>query len=78
MYKEISQNKRKTWALMLIFIIVIAGLAWAWSQYSGGSSMIVAAAVIFASLMSLISFFAGDKVALTQSGAKEIKKKDNR
>ncbi|MBT4349675.1 M48 family metallopeptidase [bacterium] len=77
MYKEISQNKRKTWALMLIFIIVIAGLAWAWSQYSGGSSMIVAAAVIFASLMSLISFFAGDKVALTQSGAKEIKKKDN-
>jgi heat shock protein HtpX len=62
---------------MLIFIVVIAGLAWAWSQYSGGSSGIVAAAIIFASIMSLVSFYAGDKVALTQSGAREIKKVDN-
>ena len=77
MYKQISQNKRKSYLLMLIFIVVIAGLAWAWSQYSGGSSGIVAAAIIFASIMSLVSFYAGDKVALTQSGAREIKKVDN-
>ena len=77
MYKQISQNKRKSYLLMLIFIVVIAGLAWAWSQYSGGSSGIVAAAIIFASIMSLVSFYAGDKVALSQSGAKEIEKKDN-
>lgn len=77
MYKQISQNKRKSYLLMLIFIAVIAALAWAWSQYSGGSSMIVAAAIIFASIMSLISFYAGDKVALSQSGAREIKKEDN-
>lgn len=77
MYKAIALNKRKSIFLMLIFILVIAGLAWAWSQYSGGSGFIVALAIIFASSMSLISFYAGDKVALSQAGAKEIKKADN-
>lgn len=77
MYTQITENKRKSFLLMLIFIAVIAGLAWIWSQYSGGGSAVVVIGIIFASLMSLFSFYAGDKVALMQSGAKEIKKEDN-
>lgn len=77
MYNQITQNKRKSFLLMLIFIAVIALLAWVWSQYSDAGSSMVVFAVILASLMSLMSFYAGDKLALSSAGAKEIKQKDN-
>lgn len=77
MYNQITQNKRKSFFLMLIFIAVIALLAWVWSQYSDAGSSMVVFAVILASLMSLMSFYAGDKLALSSAGAKEIKQKDN-
>src|SRR3989339_1082045 len=77
MYSQIASNKRKSLLLMLIFIIVIAGLAWVWSQYSNSGSSMVVFAIIIASLMSLVSFYAGDKLALSSAGAKEIKREDN-
>ncbi len=77
MYKEIASNKRKSLSLLLIFIIVIASLAYSYELYYGGGTYITVFAIIIASLMSLFSFFAGDKLALKQAGAKEIKKKDN-
>ncbi|PLX25744.1 zinc metalloprotease HtpX [Candidatus Parcubacteria bacterium] len=78
MYKQIDSNKRKSFFLILVFILVIVGLGWVWGYYYGeGGYFITILAAIFAMLMSAVSFFAGDKVALTQSGAKEIKKEDN-
>ncbi len=77
MYKEIAHNKRKSLALLLIFIIVIASLAYLYELYYGGGTYITLFAIIIASSISLISFYAGDKLALTQAGAKEITKKDN-
>lgn len=77
MYNQITQNKRKSFFLMLIFIAVIALLSWVWSQYSDAGSSMVVFAVILASLMSLMSFYAGDKLALSSAGAKEIKQEDN-
>jgi len=63
---------------MLTFILVIVGLGWIWGYYYGeGGYFITILAAIFAMLMTSISFFAGDKVALAQSGAKEISKEDN-
>lgn len=77
MYKQIASNKRKSLLLMLLFIIVIAGLAWVFSQIYGGNANMVVMAIIFASGMSLISFFAGDKIALATAGAKVITKQEN-
>jgi len=78
MYKQIDSNKRKTWLLMFIFIVVIIGLGWAWSQYYGDEAYgVIMLAAIFALVMSLTSFYAGDKIALTQAGAKQITKDDN-
>ncbi len=78
MYSQIESNKRKSILLILSFILVIVALAWAWTKYYGDESYsIVVFATIFASVMSLVSFYAGDKVALTQAGAKVIKKDDN-
>lgn len=78
MYSQIDSNKRKSVLLILSFIIVIALLAWAWTKYYGdGSYGIIVLATIFASMTSLVSFYAGDKIALTQAGAHAIKKEDN-
>lgn len=63
---------------MLIFVLVIVGLVWAWSVYYGSNSYrIVVIAMIFAFLMSLVSYYSGDKIALLQAGAHQIEQKDN-
>lgn len=77
MYNQITSNKRKSFALILIFIVIIAALAGLWSYYAGGNEEVVVVAFLIASLMALISFYAGDKVALAQSGARPIRKEDN-
>ncbi|MCD4760711.1 M48 family metallopeptidase [bacterium] len=77
MYKQIESNKRKSFFLIILFIIVITALGFLWSQIYQDGYFIVILAIIFAVSMSLVSFFAGDKVALSSSGAKQIKKQDN-
>ncbi len=77
MYSQIASNKRKSLLLMLLFIVVISGLAWIFSTIYGGNADMVVFAIIFASGMSLISFFAGDKIALAAAGAKAITKQEN-
>lgn len=77
MYNQIASNKRKSLLLMLLFILVIVGLAWVFSTIYGGNADMVVIAIIFASGMSLISFFAGDKIALATAGAKAITKQEN-
>ncbi|PWB38527.1 MAG: zinc metalloprotease HtpX [Parcubacteria group bacterium] len=77
MYNQIDSNKRKSFLLILLFIVIIAGLVWVWDYYYGGNYVAVVFAFIFASVMSLVSFYAGDKLALAQSGGREIAKQDN-
>ncbi len=64
---------------MLIFALVIAGLGWIFGQYYGNGSSYgaVIMAVLIATGMNLISFFAGDKIALSMAGARQISQKDN-
>ncbi|MFA6604652.1 MAG: M48 family metallopeptidase [Patescibacteria group bacterium] len=77
MYNQIDSNKRKSLALMILFVLVIVALVFAWAQYSEAGYYMLIPATLFATGMSLISFFAGDKIALAASGAKKIKKEDN-
>ncbi|MBU1202869.1 M48 family metallopeptidase [Patescibacteria group bacterium] len=77
MYKQIDSNKRKSFLFMTIFVLVIFGLSWVWAQYSEGGYFVVILATIMAIMTSMISFYAGDKVALSTAGAKEITKDDN-
>lgn len=79
MYSQIDSNKRKTIILMIIFMIFILFLAWVFQQiYPDYGYFPISAAIIIALLMSLASYYSGDKVALAVSGAKgPIKKNDN-
>jgi len=53
MYSQIASNKRKSLLLMLIFIVVIAGLAWIFSKIYGGNADMVVIAIVFASGMNM-------------------------
>lgn len=61
----------------MAFILVIVGLGYVWGMYYEGGYFMVIFAVILATIMSLTSFYAGDKIALAQAGAKAIEKNDN-
>jgi len=80
MYNEISSNKRKSVLLMTFFIafIILIGyifdLAYGQGQAWSGVSM----AIIFSLCMTAFSYFAGDKVALSTTGAKLIEHDDNK
>lgn len=77
MYNQIESNKRKTTLLILLFLVFIIGIAWFADVYLGYGYSMVTGAIMFSGVMTLVSYFAGDKIALMSTGAKEIKAEDN-
>lgn len=77
MYSQITANKRKSVFLVTIFIAIILFLGWTLDQYYDGQGAGIAIAVIFSFFSTLISYFAGDKIALGISGAQSITKEQN-
>lgn len=74
-YTYRDSNIRKTWALFSVFLIVVIGLGWIFSQIYG-SPGILFFAVFFSIFMSFISYWYSDKIVLAMTGAKAIQKKD--
>lgn len=75
MYNDIAHNKRRTWLLITAMSVIIVGLSALIGGLNGadpGPSIIFG--TIFASIYSLISYYASASVALTVSGAKRIEK----
>ena len=79
MYDQIDTNKRKTVFLIILFIIVIIGLGWVFTQiYPEFGYTPIIIAIVIAILMSSASYFSGDKVALAVAGAKSpLQRNDN-
>ena len=73
LYTKQSKNIRKTWLLMAVFLIVVVGIGWVFSQIYGDSSFIVIA-VVFSLFMNFFSYWFSDKIVLAMSGAHPIKK----
>jgi len=79
MYDQINSNKRKTILLLILFVGFILLIGWFFSKlypaYGYGPLVI---AIIVSLLMSLLSYFSGDKLALKVAGARgPIRKNDN-
>jgi len=76
-YTEIAKNKRKSYLLIAIFIIVIGLIGWVIGELSdyGYGGLIMA--IIIAVFMALIGYYSGDKVALWTAGAQPITKEEN-
>lgn len=77
MYSNIAANKRKTVIIMAVFMAFVAGLVWLFKMYVGGSTGVFYGGLIGAAIYTLITYYAGSKMALAMNGAHEIKKRDN-
>lgn len=77
MYSAISQNKRRTWALMIIMSALVLGLSSlaAYSFGADGNGAIILG-TMFTTGYALVSYYWSDKIALSSSGAKPITKQD--
>jgi heat shock protein HtpX len=76
MYSAIAANKRNTFLIILIFIAIIAGLGWVFSEVYG-STGIFWGTLVGAAIYALVQYFLAAKLALSMNGAKQIEKRDN-
>ena len=75
-YSEISSNKRKTALLITFFLVLITALGFVFSRYFQ-SPALLPFAVILSVGMSLVSYFYSDKIVLSMSHAREVKRTDD-
>jgi len=76
MYNQIASNKRRTWLLLLGFLVLLWGFAYVLSKALGNPGLLFYVG-LFAIVYAIFSYFAGAKIALAVNGAKKITKKDN-
>lgn len=76
MYGAIAANKRNTFIIMAIFILLIAIIGFVFSQIYG-SIGIFWGTLIGAGVYTVIQYFIAAKMALSLNGAKKIVKADN-
>lgn len=63
---------------MVLFFVMIIGLGYAASWWSGASPIsTIGIAAIISTIMALVSYYGGDKIALASAGATEISKTSN-
>ena len=77
MYTEIASNKRKSIALVLIFFVFIIALGYLATLYLESGPELILFAVVVATIMSLVSYYQGDKIALGVAKAHPIAKEDS-
>ncbi|MCL5410544.1 MAG: zinc metalloprotease HtpX [Patescibacteria group bacterium] len=75
-YDQIASNKRKSVLFMGLFLIFVILLGWLFSQVFN-SPIILWVAVIVSVVQAMVSYYSGDKIALSISGAREIQKKES-
>jgi heat shock protein HtpX len=76
-YAQITANKRRTWVLIALYALIFLAVGFAYDMslgYGAGIGGIIVALII-ATGMTLISYYHGDKVALSTAGAKIVTKK---
>ncbi|HEX4662592.1 MAG TPA: zinc metalloprotease HtpX [Candidatus Saccharimonadales bacterium] len=77
MYSAIAANKRRTWLILFLFVVLIAALGYVAGLVYGHSYTFTALALVIAGVYALIQYFAAAKIALAINGAQEIEKKDS-
>ncbi|MBV8950167.1 MAG: zinc metalloprotease HtpX [Actinobacteria bacterium] len=71
MYEQIARNKRRTFLLLAVFVLLIAAVALALNYLIGSGSIIgVAIAIVVAIGLAWGSYFSSDKIALAVSRAR--------
>ena len=77
MYSQIAANKRKTVLLVAVFLLIVGGLAWVFSEFWAGNPSITFYVLAVALIYAVIAYYSASKLALSLNGAQPIAKKDN-
>jgi heat shock protein HtpX len=77
MYSQIAANKRKTILVMAVFIAFVAAVDWLFALQFGGQPSLFVGVLIGSLVYTLITYYAGSRIALAVNGAQEIQKSDN-
>ena len=70
MYEQIARNKRRTFVMLAVFVLLIAAVAVALGFFFKAGVAIVPIAIAIAIAMAWTSYFASDRIALAASRAK--------
>ncbi len=76
MYEQISSNKRKSFFLILFFLVLIFVLGWLFGQITDLGSYALIPAAIIAVLMTIGSYYGSDKIVLAVSRARPVSKEE--
>jgi len=76
LYTQADSNIRKTWILLIFFMVFVISLGWFFS-YLLGDNMFFILAIFISTLQGLAGFWYSDKIVLAMTGASEVKKRDN-
>jgi heat shock protein HtpX len=76
MYDQIASNKRRTFFLMVFFLLILWALGYVIAKATGSPGFLFFIG-LFSIGYSIISYFTGAKMALAINGAKEIQKSDD-
>jgi len=74
-YEVIDSNKRKSWVIMVLFVVFVTAVAWILGQALDYGLGFIGTALIFSGIISFSSYWWSDKVILTLSGAKLASRK---
>jgi heat shock protein HtpX len=72
MYEQIAANKRKTWLLIALTVIVVAGLGYIFGLLLQAGIAGLVIALVIAAVMSFSSYRYGDQMVLRASRAQEV------
>ncbi|MCX7955756.1 MAG: M48 family metalloprotease [Patescibacteria group bacterium] len=74
-YKQINENKIKTWLIMGLFIFIFSGFFYLIGKYYGNSQGYLFLGLIISTLSSVGSYFYSDKLVLLATGARPASKR---
>lgn len=76
-YNSIGSNKRKTWFMMIFFVLFFFAISYVLGRSMGYGSSFVGIILIISGLMSFASYYYSDKIVLSMSGAKPANEKEH-
>lgn len=77
-YSTIGSNKRKTWFLIIFFMVFFFGVSYILGRALGYGSSLAGVMLIISGLMSFASYYYSDKIVLSMSGAQPADEKKHR
>lgn len=77
-YNAIGSNKRKTWFLMLFFMIFFLGVSYVLGKAMGYGMSFVGIMLVISGIMNWISYYYSDKIVLSMSGARPADEHEHR